>query len=314
MALSNFVDKVTLVATSWFNSIDVLWQTIFDGVATKAAARAALTSDAPISVAQGGTGATTVVGAHTNLDTPGLSLVNTFTDRQIISNAVPTFSLIESDAAVDNRLWEVVINNGILYFRITSDSYASASSFFTIQRTGMVINSVAIGGTSVSVSGNFIAQTLTVNGLATLAGGQLKFPAVQNVSSDFNTLDDYVKGTFTAIMTAETSGAISVSANTCFYTKVGNQKFLTGYLQVAAISAPTGILTISGFPVALNASALSAISVYAHGLVGLTTESLQGYISSNKLYLFTFSSGVRGNALASNLQIGSIISFSASYI
>jgi hypothetical protein len=67
MALTNFVDYQTRVVAAWLNAIDVLHQTVFGGAATKAAARAALTSDAPFTVAQGGTNATTAAGARTSL-------------------------------------------------------------------------------------------------------------------------------------------------------------------------------------------------------------------------------------------------------
>lgn len=70
MALQNFVDKVgPAVSAAWLNAVDVLKYTVFGDAATKAAARTALTQDAPWAVNQGGTGATTAAGARTALTT-----------------------------------------------------------------------------------------------------------------------------------------------------------------------------------------------------------------------------------------------------
>lgn len=59
MTLQNFVDKsLPVVSAAWLNQVDVLKETVFAAAATKALARVALTSDAPWSIGQGGTGAT----------------------------------------------------------------------------------------------------------------------------------------------------------------------------------------------------------------------------------------------------------------
>jgi hypothetical protein len=64
MALQSFVDKVgPVVSAAWLNAVDVLKFSIFADSTTKAQARTALTSDAPMSIGQGGTGSTTAAGA-----------------------------------------------------------------------------------------------------------------------------------------------------------------------------------------------------------------------------------------------------------
>ena len=61
MALQNFVDKVGPVVSSvWLNAVDILKFTIFADSTTKAQARTALTSDAPLEVVNGGTGQRTL--------------------------------------------------------------------------------------------------------------------------------------------------------------------------------------------------------------------------------------------------------------
>lgn len=57
MPLQNFVSKsFPAVSAAWLNAVDVIKFTVFGDAATKAAARTALTLDAPLEVANGGTG------------------------------------------------------------------------------------------------------------------------------------------------------------------------------------------------------------------------------------------------------------------
>lgn len=90
-------------------------------------------------------------------------------------------------------------------------------------------NIKTINGESVLGSGDLdtlTSKTLTaptISGLMTLNGGQIKFPATQNPSSDANTLDDYEEGTWTPTV----SGDSGVSGQTYsirygHYTKIGN--------------------------------------------------------------------------------------------
>lgn len=69
MALQNFIDKAApVISAAWLNAVDTLKETVFGAATTKALARTALTSDAPLEVANGGTGTRVADGsALTNL-------------------------------------------------------------------------------------------------------------------------------------------------------------------------------------------------------------------------------------------------------
>jgi len=57
MPLQSFVDKVgPIISAAWLNAVDSLKFTVFDDAVTKATARTALTTDAPLEVVNGGTG------------------------------------------------------------------------------------------------------------------------------------------------------------------------------------------------------------------------------------------------------------------
>jgi len=90
-------------------------------------------------------------------------------------------------------------------------------------------------------------------GLLTLPFGQIKFPAVQNASSDANTLDDYEEGSWTPVFTAASVNPTGVAYTTQVgrYTKIG--KSVTVWANLGLSSKGTGgsgEVRITGLPFA----------------------------------------------------------------
>jgi hypothetical protein len=80
-------------------------------------------------------------------------------------------------------------------------------------------------------------------------GGQLKFPATQNASSDPNTLDDYEEGSFTpALNIGGSTTGITYNTQVGDYTKIGNAVRLTFDLILSSKGALTGTVTLTGLP------------------------------------------------------------------
>lgn len=72
MALQNFVDKVgPVISAAWLNAVDNIKFTVLDDATSKAAARLALTTDAPLEIGNGGTGARTAALAANSLQFGG---------------------------------------------------------------------------------------------------------------------------------------------------------------------------------------------------------------------------------------------------
>lgn len=94
------------------------------------------------------------------------------------------------------------------------------------------------------------ASTIGVGGATPAASGVgITFPATASPSSDANTLDDYEEGSWTVVLTPETSGSITLSTNFGRYTKIGNRVILTGYIVISSTSSPVGgNVKISGLP------------------------------------------------------------------
>ena len=119
--------------------------------------------------------------------------------------------------------------------------------------------------------------------------GNLAFPAVQNASSDANTLDDYEEGTWTmAVAFAGASVGQTASTNTGRYTKKGREVHVSGLLTLTAKGSSTGDATLTGLPftIANNSGAYSACALrYAtvsfanqymgFGLINTTTITLE---------------------------------------
>lgn len=102
-------------------------------------------------------------------------------------------------------------------------------------------------------AGNF--TTLGASGLLSADGGQIKFPATENPSSDANTLDAYKEGSFTPTLL---SGGAAVGrtyvSQVGSFTTFGNRTIIQGYIELSAKGSSTGITTIGGLPRTSNAT------------------------------------------------------------
>jgi len=97
-------------------------------------------------------------------------------------------------------------------------------------------------------SGPLAGTTGTFSGLISANGGQIKFPASQNASSDANTLDDYEEGTWTP------TAPVSLVVTNAFYQKIGNTVYLNVFVNVSSNSSSSGMI-INGLPYAQTGTA-----------------------------------------------------------
>jgi len=89
---------------------------------------------------------------------------------------------------------------------------------------------------------------LTISGLLSVPGGQIKFPATQVPSTDANTLDDYEEGTVTVTIGDGTNN-YTISSQVCDYTKLGRVVVARLTVNWSSIgSAGAGQLRIGGLP------------------------------------------------------------------
>ena len=147
-----------------------------------------------------------------------------------------------------------------------SGTCANGGVFTTIDINGGTVDATIIGGAS-AAAGTF--TTLTATGLTT-TNGQIKFPAVQNPSSDANTLDDYEEFSWTPVLTYSTPGNLSVtySQQVGRGVKIGGWVILSGHIVTSAFSHTTasGDLRVTGNPFsAANITNLNTIGSVSWG-------------------------------------------------
>ena len=177
-------------------------------------------------------------------------------------------------------------------------------------------------GGQITAGGNTL---LTASGLI-YANAGIQFPATQASSVDANTLDDYEEGTYTATISPDSSGTVTLSSSIDLlqYTKIGRLVTITGRVNITSVSSPNGSIRFSLPFVTQSGSAeqsgYQAFSCYTHG-VNLTDTSRMPFFESGAGSSYATLFQVRDNdswvALGSSQLTGSgneYIYISGSYI
>jgi hypothetical protein len=113
---------------------------------------------------------------------------------------------------------------------------------------------ISTGGTAAVIvdSGQRTKFPTTIgvgNATPSTSGSGITFPATQSASSDANTLDDYEEGTFTPTLGGQTTNpTVTYTAQTGFYTKIGNVVTVFGKIATTAISGGSGFAIFAGLP------------------------------------------------------------------
>ena len=140
-------------------------------------------------------------------------------------------------------------NDEVLTLASGIPSWAAAGG---LAWSGSTANGIGTYGSSSSIVAE---STATYDGTTlqlTTSGGGLKLDGL--ASSNANTLDDYEEGTAT-IAFLPSSGTITMNSTTAGYTKVGRIVTVSGEINTAAVSSPSGNVKITGLPFATVNSA-----------------------------------------------------------
>jgi hypothetical protein len=145
-----------------------------------------------------------------------------------------------------------------------------------IRTTGFVSNPSSGAGMELAWDGTQgIIQVYSNRASQTTApvyftGGQIKFPATQNASSDANTLDDYEEGTWTPFIDSSVAGSgRATSTYGASYLKVGRLVTVRCFTQLTTLgTGGSGWIKISGLPFAgAGSDSYSSLSCgYVQGL------------------------------------------------
>lgn len=162
----------------------------------------------------------------------------------------------------------------------------------------------------------FPVNTTVIDGTRVIANGiQFRTPAVAPANS--KTLYDYDQGTWTGALVPQTSGTITMNADTGKYTKIGRQVTVTGIFNAASVAAPVGALRLTGLPFT-NGAALSnraSVTVTPLTLAAGATTSIVGRIleSTNYITLQKYAAGVLSDLAGDMIGAGSGFEITATY-
>jgi hypothetical protein len=124
-------------------------------------------------------------------------------------------------------------------------------------------------------------------------GAGITFPATQSASSDANTLDDYEEGTWTPVLSRETTApTISYSFREGRYTKIGNM--VTCWIvmhNITVSSAGSGTNSITGLPFATGNQTYSGTGGFGYNDAFVNT--INSVVMNNNLTKIFFGAGTR---------------------
>ena len=156
------------------------------------------------------------------------------------------------------------------------------------------------------------------NGVASFNNGIALGVGTANTAS--NVLDDYEEGTFTATITPDVSGSITLGTDLMRYTKVGRLVTVSGLIVCSAISSPVGQPNLGGLPFAVNnntdgeESGYSTGSIHIQGLASTIVSIPQLNIPKNSTIIsINGFSGTGNTAIADNFSATTQIRICATY-
>jgi hypothetical protein len=102
---------------------------------------------------------------------PQLGAANTFTYTQEIASTGPALRFRETDAAANNRSWDVFVSGETFNLRVVNDALDSAVNFMTVNRTDNTVDSIALAATAITVNGVAVSDFARLSTANTFTGG-----------------------------------------------------------------------------------------------------------------------------------------------
>lgn len=129
------------------------------------------------------------------------------------------------------------------------------------------------------------AATFNESGNLVFPSGQgIDFSATGNGSGTMTSelLDDYEEGTWTPTIAVSGSGSVTIDFTYATYTKIGNAVLAEGYIDLSAVSSPSGYFTINGLPYASRTDVITrrAGSLYFANAVSANVADFIMYMNT----------------------------------
>jgi hypothetical protein len=270
--------------------------------------------------------ANTKISALTSASTPlagteTLPIVQSSTTKQVsVANLTAGRSVAAKDLTLDSSggTLATMTRTGISGLVIGADN---AGPLFA----PTTINAIQVYNAAQSVqqfvlntsNGNFVA--LTGNIVINTSGKGIDFSATPGTGTS-ELLADYEEGTYTATLTCQTSGTITVNSsfNTLAYTKIGRVVYIQGGIRVSAVSSPLGAITLNLPFTSANLSQEAGLSVgIAIGTsIGTYSQPFAMYVTEGgtDAYIQYMNLGSRASVQGTDFSGNEEIQFGFSYI
>lgn len=201
-------------------------------------------------------------------------------------------------------------------YSVRTANVEDSHMYFTTLVAGAQIESPQFHGKDITG-----AESITCDDIS---ADQVIFPSTAVPSGDPNTLDDYEEGTFTAGLTAGTSGTITTATfKTLSYTKIGRRVYIQGAIAASAVSSPVGSLRLTGLPFTsatglTEHSDLSAGGLYYNLLTGAITGALRidilDGVTEARITDFDPAAGSQLDDVANHCAVNTIFTVGFSYL
>ena len=196
------------------------------------------------------------------------------------------------------------ITNTMITDERTNGGNFAAAGVATASRLSATSGAILVGTGTALVENGTINALLDISGAS---GGQVKFPASRNASSNANTLDDYEEGTFTpTVKFGGASTGITYSLQSGIYTKIGRLVVCEWRVALSSKGSSTGSATLEGLPfTSLN---ISTQSKGALDWASMTSSLYSGFGSVNpnstNCNLFAQTAAATGSSALTDTQFG----------
>jgi hypothetical protein len=231
------------------------------------------------------------------IDSSGRLLVGVTSTYGGASALYPTSNgIIDLGSTVANV--PAVLKLGNVGFSNTAEYATGAVEFRGFDSGGNSMGYASVEGlitdaTSATRKGSIVFKTISAStvsekmrigsdGLVTLTGPGIKFPAAQVASADPNTLDDYEEGTWTPVLTDGTNNATMSVSNTGSYTKIGNQITVYAFVQTTSLGSVAGGIRAAGLPFqSASATYAGAAAAFGSNLAIATGQVASAYVGAS---------------------------------
>lgn len=132
---------------------------------------------------------------------PTWSALHTFTAAApaiLLSSVSPAMRFNETDAAADNRVWNVTTSGEQMLFQVVNDAISVSTAFITVDRTSTTVDSLLLASTtSLSLSSSSVAVTagaFLISGTSALCAFTETDAAANNQRWDFSVISEQLLG------------------------------------------------------------------------------------------------------------------------